>query len=86
MEQREFLERFLPDYEKRLEKVIAKGGNKKFAIEANSYNWFSEALQNFANKICAAQRKICAEYFGWEGETLYDPVILNAEQPKIDAL
>lgn len=58
---------------------------------------FMEALQNFTNKICEAQKEICAndakckfnnDVFSSRSTSIYSimDAILNAEQPKIEDL
>lgn len=77
MTQEEFIEKFCPDYEKKMELIeseLVQSSNPVYhaAIEDSM---FTEALQNFTNKICEKQRMECAVNS-----------ILNAEQPKIEDL
>jgi hypothetical protein len=71
MELREFLEKFLPDYEAK-RKPIENEVNKSFKnsginpafkerhITDAMLQYFPEALQNFANLLCEKQREKCA--------------------------
>ena len=85
MELKEFLKKFLPDYDKKIEE----------ARDSVACTWslfyethFPEALQNFADKICERQREKCAREWQFAGKdeiTCFDR-ILNANQPKIEEL
>lgn len=62
MTQEEFVKKFCPDYEKKMELIeseLVQSSNPVYhaAIEDSM---FTEALQNFTNKICEAQKEICA--------------------------
>lgn len=62
MTQEEFIKKFCPDYEKKMELIeseLVQSSNPVYhaAIEDSM---FTEALQNFTNKICEAQKEICA--------------------------
>ena len=81
MEQKEFLERFVPDFKER-----TKGLNIMGQIRL-----FPEALQNFADKICEEQCEICANIYQENlGHTQPDNYLYNAilcaEQPDIEEL
>jgi RNA binding exosome subunit len=100
MELKEFLEKFLPDYEERYEEGMTEApghygdDHKKFWI----FNYlFSETLQNFADKICEKQRDNCVEYLEGADKLLnengdcYSCIsssewLEDAEQPKIEEL
>lgn len=100
MTQEEFIKKFLPDYDKKLKEEIpdfdSRRGNEAFWLFMDFCNkYFEEALQNFTNKICEAQRKECAESASivWidvfdfsTGYHIDENSILNAEQPKIEDL
>jgi len=68
MELKEFLEKFLPDYEGKLEEIKQRHKEEEefTAADCNSIaiiislEFFPEALQNFTDKICEKQRKYCA--------------------------
>lgn len=99
MTQEEFVKKFCPDYEKKMELIeseLVQSSNPVYhaAIEDSM---FTEALQNFTNKICEAQRKECANYakckhfndvFSSRSTSILSimDAILNAEQPKIEDL
>lgn len=62
MTQEEFVKKFCPDYEKKMELIeseLVQSSNPVYhaAIEDSM---FTEALQNFTYKICEAQKEICA--------------------------
>ncbi len=62
MTQEEFVKKFCPDYEKKMELIkseLVQSSNPVYhaAIEDSM---FMEALQNFTYKICEAQKEICA--------------------------
>jgi len=96
MELKEFLEKFLPDFESKAKKLgvtiedtvklisedAVKGAVMKSLLD---YYYFSEALQNFADRICKKQRENCANT-QHISVSIYKEQILNAEQPKIDEL
>lgn len=100
MELNEFAKTFLPDHDKRLEKALigVKSSQTIMLIKAGFISsHFEEALQNFANKICEAQRKECANYakckfdndvFSSSSTSIYSimDAILNAQLPKIEDL
>lgn len=100
MTQDEFLKRFLPNHDKRLEEALIgfKSSQMVMLIKAGFIsNHFEEALQNFTDKICEAQRKKCANYakckhdndvFSSRSTSIHSIMdsILNAEQPKIEDL
>ena len=88
-----FTEKFLPGYDNRyklyyaelmdmLERTELPDGFGTIFWEDN----FPETLQNFADKICKKQRKICAEHH----DATRHPygacygIIKNAPQPKIE--
>ena len=96
MKLRELVEKFLPNFQNRLDEW-----NKQFDMPAYTsisfcFQHFPEALQNFADKICDAQRDNCCEAFEnsryeWNDfdnddmqESYYQ--ITKAEQPKIEEL
>jgi len=59
MEPKEFLKRFLPDYKEKHRTAFinnAIADKEHSVVEAEFFeNYFAEALQNFALKICEAQ-------------------------------
>lgn len=62
MTQEEFVKKFCPDYEKKMELIeseVVQCSNPVYhaAIEDSM---FEEALQSFMDKVCEEQRKICA--------------------------
>lgn len=95
----DFIKKFCPDYENKmelLESEIVQNSNPVYhaAIEDTM---FTDALQNFTDKICEAQRKECANYakckhdndvFSSRSTSIHSimDAILNAEQPKIEDL
>lgn len=100
MTQDEFLKRFLPNHDKRLEEMFSGLKSMEMKILAHaafiSIN-FEEAFENFVNKLCEAQRKECANYakckhfndvFSSRSTSILSimDAILNAEQPKIEDL
>ena len=95
MELREFLEKFLPDYEKKEIDFTINEIGLPFRIKVESQKFFekhfAEALQNFADKICEKQRENSKASYWNVANIGYDinivfQMILNAEQPKIDEL
>jgi len=98
MELNEFLEKFLPDYESK--KIIVmfdlaykfplNDHQRAFLILSMFTKYFTEIIQNFADKLCEKQREICAESFIEAPLMLLEEYcyngILNAKQPKIDEL
>ena len=88
MELQEFIEKNCPDYDERRE--IGEWNAETNMFRFYEY-YFPFAIQNFADKICAAQRENCkASYWdvanvGCNIETVF-PRILNAGQPKIEEL
>ena len=97
MELQEFLEKFLPDYQKRISEIKAKNKSgivlpEGKIVQSNATKWFTEALQNFVDKICKAQKQLCSYHATYthcgrceHNKELYD-AIKNAEQPKIEEL
>jgi hypothetical protein len=93
MQLNEFLEKFLPEYEKRHRLYVLNRGN--FETEDQRVEFiednFPEAIQNFADRICEKQREICAEYYSnnvpyEQKENWMYNNILESKQPKIDEL
>ena len=83
MELNEFIERFLPDYKNKENTQLTGRNSNGFMIDN-----FSEALQNFTNKICEEQRENCCEYakgidFSYGNNSCK---LLEVEQPKIEEL
>ena len=99
MELQEFLEQYLPDYENKFDEIKSrKIYNGKF--EKSNYRivkrkdkdtkslmvqkYFSEALQNFTDKICEEQRNNC---LGGLDDSVSDRIwdeVKNAKQPEIE--
>jgi hypothetical protein len=72
MKLKEFLEKFLPDYDGKY-KVIKEEVANNLEMDLNSglvrvltlsgmQRYFPEALQNFADKICEKQNQCCADF------------------------
>jgi hypothetical protein len=83
MELKEFMQKFLPDYKAMNERetIFAL---KTISDEEFDKLHFPEALQNFADRICYAQRDIC---FDTETQGYCVPNdVLYAKQPKIEEL
>ena len=91
MELHEFIEKFLPDYEQKMEdcRVYCKRGDNIHYGDAPFeilYQWnFHEALQNFADKICKEQKKMMFKAT-FEENGKYPLAYPNCEQPKIEEL
>ena len=93
MELKDFLEKFLPDYEQKY-KNSWEFYKKDVGIPNLSYNefivgfqneYFTKALQNFADQICEKQRENCAETI--YNYSKYAKIkVLNSKQPKINEL
>jgi hypothetical protein len=97
MELDEFLEKFLPDYEGKSIQFF----NDNYNLKDDRRNlllydrYFSEALQNFADRICEKQRENCIEsidkfcccrYIEEVEEYIVKGTIKSCDQPKIDEL
>jgi hypothetical protein len=98
MELKEFLQKFSPNYndiEKEaltVEKEAYQLTNTPFSdTERNSAKYqllvrcFPAALQNFADKICEAQRELCNNH-AHVGMGYWVEGVLEADQPEIDEL
>lgn len=62
MTQEEFVKKFCPDYEKKMELIkseLVQSSNPVYCAAIED-SMFMEALQNFTYKICEAQKEICA--------------------------
>lgn len=96
----EFIKEFLPNFDERWE-CTSSELKQTSSIELIRMGFnvihFEEALQNFTNKICNKQRKVCAndakckfnnDVFSSRSTSIYSimDAILNAEQPKIEDL
>ena len=98
MELKEFLEKFLPDYQEKLHQFtidfIRETGLKVTPIQhCDTFNskYFPEALQNYTDRICEKQRENCAdEYDDYKGKfenwVSFKFNIKKAKQPKIEEL
>jgi hypothetical protein len=87
MQLNKFLEKFLPEYEQKLEEQRDKThilSNEGIITMVLPELYLPEALQNFADRICEKQRENCLQSC-LHGDYLPD-YIVNAEQPKIDEL
>lgn len=105
----EFIEKFCPNYKERMaqlqaiieeycqqEPLTEREMELHETISILNEGMFDDALQNFANKICEAQRKECAESASIDWIDPFDfsaghngidkKSILNADQPKIEEL
>ena len=90
MELNEFVLKFLPNADARMNKEKAsyfRDNPIKWEIEGIEkfcrFN-FSEALQNFADKICWEQRWLCADNYEKNYNGSIYAAIMCAEQPQID--
>ena len=83
MEYKEFIKKFVPDCENRLYKWDAtRGSDDKFCSLV-----FSEALDNFADRICKKQQEMCKErYSTVEFDDFMADYIAQAPQPKTNEL
>ena len=81
MELHEFLETFLPDYDKKVSEEMEENFGM-CALESFAKKHFPEALANFAKRICEKQRKNCARATAFDHR--FANGIINAEQPKIE--
>lgn len=101
MTQYDFIKKFCPDYKDRFNSIREEYRNADdeiiSALVELQDKAFEEALQNFTNKICEAQKEICAndakckfnnDVFSSRSTSIYSimDAILNAEQPKIEDL
>ena len=79
---KEFIEKFLPDYEQK-----RKNYTKEHNIFSDTFfacEFFPQALQNFSDKLCKSMKlEIAASWIDKEED--YD-IVMNAEQPKIEEL
>jgi hypothetical protein len=102
---KEFLQKFLPDYEikyKLMESEVIEALNEEREKISNSLifkklnescmkRYFPEALQNFTDRICEEQRKLCADVYNEEigykepDNNIYNR-ILEYEQPEIEEI
>jgi len=93
-----FVKDYLPDYEKKrrylaqdLKEEFSKSEIAEYDFEAGMVSeYFLEALQNFADRICEKQRENCANQDRWnfinEDKNIKLISMLDVEQPKIDEL
>ena len=100
MEIKEFLLKYLPDYDEKyikFMKLIQQATSLTQAEKNNEfYNYYHhQALENYTNIICEKQREKCAETFDNHVTVLdedfhyykeYYNSILNAPQPNIEEL
>jgi len=94
MELKEFLEKFLPDYQEKLHQFtidfIRETGLKVTPIQhCDTFNskYFPEALQNYTDRICKEQRENCIDAWVNTVGAYYTPNnIKKAKQPKIEEL
>jgi hypothetical protein len=90
MELKEFLQKFLQNYEQKRERSTIFS-SRPISTEEFEELYFEEALQNFTDRICEEQRKICSDYYNNNQpydshENYIGNLILEAEQPKIEEL
>jgi hypothetical protein len=93
MKLNKFLEKFTSDYREKIEEVMSKKDEttRIYCHHLFQAMLFPEALQNFADRICEEQRKLCADLYNEEigykepDNNIYNR-ILEYEQPKIDEL
>lgn len=95
MTQEEFIKKFCPDYEKKMELIeseLVQSSNPVYhaAIEDSM---FTEALQNFTNKVCEKQRETCVNdldvFFRIQSIITYEKIkgiVSNSTTPKIEDL
>ncbi|MDR1554207.1 MAG: hypothetical protein LBS69_12235 [Prevotellaceae bacterium] len=78
MEIKEFIEKFLPEYE-----AIKNAEDVNLLEEERLFHerHFPEALQNFADRICEKQKARCAQ-----SDLKKHAAVLFVEQPKIEEL
>jgi hypothetical protein len=85
-----FFQEFLPDYEIKRNEAIVRTSLKESDTEAFARVYFSDALQNFADRICEAQRMNCANEAQAEladTEPSIDQCsVAYAKQPRINEL
>ena len=91
MELKDFLEKFLPDYEAKFQVKLENAPYfyDDFKAELFAQNdLFPEALQHFADKICEKQIQFCAEVVlantDWEIDDC--DILYAANNPNIDEL
>jgi hypothetical protein len=91
MELKEFLKKFLPDYDGKISEVKGDDLDEQVALYMHWQNkYFPESFENFADSICEKQRKICADLANDILFRHYFPTnleyrsILECEQPKIE--
>ena len=81
MELKELLKQYLPD---------DKAYISNFVLKENWIPYFPEAFENFkkdfADKICAEQRKNCWHDWAQSDLDFEGTAILHAEQPKIEEI
>jgi len=83
MELNEFIQEFLPDYDKKYAAWI-------WELDEFLTTHFPAAIQNFTDQICEEQRNRCAHKYEFEYfeddkfKELIFKEIQNAEQPQID--
>jgi len=96
MELKDFIEKFLPDYDVRLSNYLVSYFRdkpvewEKYGVTSFCRIHFPEALQEYTEWILLAQRIICADVYLEKYDdqfmtVVYDS-ILKAEQPKIEDL
>jgi len=87
MELQKFIESFLPNYEQKLTQAkMEYDDNVDWIIDGNDlfnrFN-FSDALQNFANKLCEKQRIMCVNKHSIANTNV---CIIETKTPNIDEL
>jgi hypothetical protein len=89
MELEKFMNNFLPDYMAKFEKVMSEAPDSWSINERWLWacrNLFPEALQNFADRICEAQKKICEKELEFCAHGYEQEAISRAEHIKIEEL
>ena len=82
----EFIEKWLPDFYKKWDEWSQNEYDGSMCVDFADEYW-DEAIQNFADKICQKQRENCAHSLVYDeprGESQHR--ILNAEQPKTEQI
>ena len=88
MELQEFLKRYLPDYQKKVDEhyegIEPESELDKWLLCEFFEKHFLEVLQNFTDKICEEQRNYC---LGGLDDSVSDRIwdeVKNAKQPEIE--
>ncbi|MDR0754177.1 MAG: hypothetical protein LBF04_02190 [Prevotellaceae bacterium] len=94
MDLEKFLEKYLPDFQAKIVEIRERYGDEEYysaadinaiaGLVANLY--FPEALQNFADRICEAQRESCDYEFSKTDGWIPCYNVIRAKQPKIEEL